>query len=79
MRRAGDILWRAPLKLNPWGGPSVSGKAVVITGSTIGYAMADIKKAKGDVAAFDLADGKERWRKGPNSWKRVWPHWSDGE
>jgi len=42
---------------------AVGGKTVVVTGSTIGYAMADLKKARGDVAAFDLADGKEKWRK----------------
>src|SRR5947209_20580055 len=59
--KTGAQKWRTPLKLNPWGGPSVSGKTVVVTGSSIGYAMADLKKAKGDVAAFDLATGKELW------------------
>jgi outer membrane protein assembly factor BamB len=61
--KKGEIKWRTPLKLNPWGGPSVLGKTVVVTGSTIGYSVAALKGAKGDVAAFDLADGKEKWRK----------------
>ena len=35
--KTGDIVWRKPLKINPWGGPSVIGKTVVVSGSTIGY------------------------------------------
>src|SRR5262249_13172914 len=35
--KSGDVLWKAPLKLNPWGGPSVAGDVVVVSGSTIGY------------------------------------------
>jgi outer membrane protein assembly factor BamB len=61
--KTGAQKWRAPLKLNPWGGPSVSGKTVVVTGSSVGYMMADLKKAKGSVTAVDLADGKENWHK----------------
>jgi len=59
----GAILWKQPLKLNPWGGPSISGKLVVVSGSSIGYDPKALKKAKGFVAAFDLADGKLRWSK----------------
>jgi len=61
--KTGQEKWRAGLKLNPWGGASVSGKTAVITGSSVGYYMAEIKGAKGDIAALDLADGKEKWRK----------------
>jgi outer membrane protein assembly factor BamB len=61
--RTGKIEWRTPMKLNPWGGPSVSGKTVVVTGSTIGYDYKAIKGAKGFVAAYDLSDGKEKWHK----------------
>jgi outer membrane protein assembly factor BamB len=59
----GSVQWRTPLKLNPWGGPSVVGDVVVVGGSTIGYDPRLLKGAKGDVAAYNLADGKERWRK----------------
>ncbi|MFM7150901.1 MAG: PQQ-binding-like beta-propeller repeat protein, partial [Gemmataceae bacterium] len=33
----GKELWQTALSVNPWGGPSVQGKTVVVTGSTIGY------------------------------------------
>jgi outer membrane protein assembly factor BamB len=61
--RTGDVLWRKELKVNPWGGPSVVGRTVVVSGSTIGLDPKALKGAKGDVAAFDLADGSEKWRK----------------
>jgi outer membrane protein assembly factor BamB len=59
----GAVQWRAPLKLNPWGGPSVSGDTIVVGGSTIGYDTKALKGAKGELAAFGLADGREKWRK----------------
>jgi outer membrane protein assembly factor BamB len=61
--KTGNILWRAPLKTNPWGGPSVLGRLVVVSGSTIGYDTKVLRLAKGQLAAFDLEDGKEKWRK----------------
>src|SRR5262249_31676344 len=33
----GAVRWRTPLKLNPWGGPTVAGELVLVSGSTIGY------------------------------------------
>jgi outer membrane protein assembly factor BamB len=59
----GKQLWRTPLTLNPWGGPSVVGNAVVISASTIGYDPGALKQAKGSVAAFDIGDGHEKWSK----------------
>ncbi len=59
----GAIKWRTPLKLNPWGGPSVAGDTVVVTGSTVGYDLKALKNAKGDIAAYDRKEGKEKWRK----------------
>jgi outer membrane protein assembly factor BamB len=61
--KTGAIRWRAPLQINPWGGPSVQGKLVVVSGSTIGYDTRALKGARGLLAAFDLADGKEKWHK----------------
>jgi outer membrane protein assembly factor BamB len=61
--KTGTVRWRAPLKINPWGGPSVAGDLVVVSGSSIGYDTKALKGAKGQVAAFALADGKEKWRK----------------
>ncbi len=61
--KTGAVKWRAPLALNPWGGPTVSGDAVIVGGSNIRYDTRDLVRAKGDVAAYGLTDGKERWRK----------------
>lgn len=59
----GEQKWRTPLAYNPWGGPSVQGDLVVVAGSSIGYDPRALKGAKGDLAAFDLATGKQKWRK----------------
>jgi outer membrane protein assembly factor BamB len=61
--RTGKERWRTPLPFNPWGGPALAGDLVVVGGSTIGLAPKLLKGAKGAVAAYDLATGKERWRK----------------
>src|SRR5262249_27877798 len=61
--KSGKVQWRQPLKYNPWGGPSVSGKTVVVGGSSIGYDPAALRGARGEVVAFDLDTGKVRWRK----------------
>jgi outer membrane protein assembly factor BamB len=60
---SGKILWRTPLKLNPWGGASVEGSTIIVSGSSIGYDTKALKGARGFIAAFDLADGKEKWHK----------------
>ena len=65
--KTGNILWRTPLKYNPWGGASVMGDVIVVPGSTIGYDTKLLKQAKGSVAAFDLATGKEKWHKELNA------------
>jgi outer membrane protein assembly factor BamB len=65
--KTGDIRWRTPLKYNPWGGPSVIGDVIVVTGSTIGYDPKLLKLAKGGVVALDLATGKEKWHKDLNA------------
>jgi outer membrane protein assembly factor BamB len=61
--KSGDVVWRKSLKLNPWGGASVAGKQVIVTGSSIGYYPNALKGAKGMIAAFDLATGTEQWSK----------------
>ncbi|SRR5579871_4860098 len=59
----GAVRWRAALRLNPWGGPSVLDNLVVVSGSTIGYETKALAKARGEITALDLATGKEKWRK----------------
>ncbi|MHB1425228.1 MAG: outer membrane protein assembly factor BamB family protein [Gemmataceae bacterium] len=59
----GSLVWRTPLSINPWGGPSLSGDVVVVSGSSIGYDPKQLKKARGSLAAYNLADGKMKWKK----------------
>ncbi len=61
--KTGKMRWRAPLKLNPWGGASVLGDSVVVSASSIGYDSTVLKGAKGFIAGFDLKDGKMKWIK----------------
>jgi outer membrane protein assembly factor BamB len=61
--KSGAVKWRAPLRINPWSGPAVSGKTVIVCGSTASFDLKMLKGAKGDVIAFDLVSGQEKWRK----------------
>lgn len=61
--KSGKVIWRAALKLNPWGGPSVLGDTVVVSGSSIGYDFGVLKGAKGFIAAYDLKKGELKWHK----------------
>ena len=59
----GEEIWRAPLDINPWGGASIDGDTVVITGSTVPYDPKALKGAKGAITAVNLAKGTEKWKK----------------
>ncbi len=59
----GETAWKAELKFNPWGGATVAGDLVIVPGSSIGYYYKELKGAKGDITAFDLKTGEQRWRK----------------
>ncbi len=61
--KSGATLWQARLKLNPWGGPSVIGDTVIITGGTISMDYNILKGAKGFIAAYDLNKGDLKWIK----------------
>jgi len=61
--KTGETVWTQPLTLNPWGGASVSGETVLVSGSSVGYYFTQLKGAKGEIAAFNLADGKPKWKK----------------
>ena len=60
----GSLIWKAPLKLNSAGGPTVVGDLVLIAGSSIRLEPRDIPGAQGEVTAVSLADGSVKWRKG---------------
>jgi len=59
----GEQIWRAPLGVNPWGGASVEGDTVIVTGSTVAYDPKALQGAKGEIVALDLKTGKEKWKK----------------
>ena len=61
--KTGEVKWRTALALNPWGGPTVAGDTVIVGGSNIRFDPKDLAQAKGEVAAYNLADGKVKWRK----------------
>jgi outer membrane protein assembly factor BamB len=60
---SGETVWSKPLRYNPWGGATVAGDVAIVPGSSIGYYYKDLKGAKGDVTAFDLKTGEQKWRK----------------
>jgi outer membrane protein assembly factor BamB len=59
----GNIRWRQPLNINPWSGASVAEKTVIVAGSSVNFDPGNVKGAKGEIAAFDLATGKPLWHK----------------
>jgi outer membrane protein assembly factor BamB len=58
----GKTVWKAPLKFNPWGGPTVAGARVLVPSSSIRYDPQQVAGAQGEVAAFALADGSPAWK-----------------
>jgi outer membrane protein assembly factor BamB len=62
-RKTGKEVWKEKLGLNPWGGATVAGDVVIVTGSTAGLYVEQVKGAKGEIAAFDLKTGQPKWRK----------------
>jgi outer membrane protein assembly factor BamB len=58
----GAVRWQAPLKLNPWAGPTVAGQLVLVGGSSIRFDPAKLNGARGELTAVDLASGAVKWR-----------------
>lgn len=58
----GSVAWQAPLQYNPWAGPTVAGKVVLVGCSSIRFDRKRLGYARGEVVALDLATGKELWR-----------------
>ena len=59
----GSVLWKTPLKFNPWGGPTVVGETVLLGGSNIRLEPNDVPRGKGEVVAMSLKDGTVLWRR----------------
>ena len=58
----GATVWQTPLKINPWAGPTVAGKIVLVGCSSIRFDTHRLADAAGEVVAMDLASGKILWR-----------------
>jgi outer membrane protein assembly factor BamB len=58
----GMVLWKTPLELNPWGGPTI-GPYVLVGCSSIRLDPKAVATAKGEVIAMELDTGKIKWRK----------------
>ncbi len=60
-------VWRAAVKHNPWGGASLAkdaeGDLVLVGCSNIRFDPKEIPRGQGEVVAFGLADGKEKWKR----------------
>jgi outer membrane protein assembly factor BamB len=60
---SGEVIWKARLEYNPWGGATVIGETILVPGSSIGYYYKELRTAKGDLTALDRKTGQVRWRK----------------
>lgn len=59
----GKQIWKAPLRLNPWAGPTVTGNVVLVGGSSIRFDPKHVSGATGEVVALDLNSGGVLWRR----------------
>lgn len=59
----GKVLWKAALRYNPWGGPTVAGGRVIVSCSSIRFDPGQVNGAKGEIVALKLADGSVEWRR----------------
>ncbi len=58
----GTLNWIAPLKMNPWSGPSIAGDLALVAGGNIRFDPKEIPAGKGELTAINLADGSIKWR-----------------
>jgi outer membrane protein assembly factor BamB len=58
----GQVKWRAPLALNPWGGPTVADNAILLGCSSIRFDPKEIP-GRGEVVAINPDTGAVMWRK----------------
>jgi outer membrane protein assembly factor BamB len=58
----GSVLWKTPLGLNPWAGPTV-GPYVLVGCGSLRLDPKAIPGAKGEIVAVELDTGKIKWRK----------------
>src|SRR5262249_62283774 len=58
----GEVLWKTPLKLNPWAGPTV-GPYALVGCSSVRLEPRALRGARGEVVALELRTSSVKWRK----------------
>jgi outer membrane protein assembly factor BamB len=63
--RASDckVLWKTPMKFDPWAGPVITGKQVIVGCSSIRFDPTKTSTARGEILALDLETGVIQWRR----------------
>jgi outer membrane protein assembly factor BamB len=59
----GKVLWKTPMKFDPWAGPVVVGQQVIVGCSSIRFDPTKVGAARGEVVALDLESGAIQWRR----------------
>jgi outer membrane protein assembly factor BamB len=59
----GKTIWKAPLKFNPWGGPTIAGPRVLVPSSSIRFDPQQVAGSQGEIVALKLADGAPEWKR----------------
>ena len=59
----GNPKWEVPLKINPWGGPTLAGDLVLVACSSIRFDKKLVANATGEIVAIDMNSGQVKWRK----------------
>ena len=58
----GSVVWETKLDMNPWAGPTIAGHVVLVGCSSIRFDRKLIPKARGEVVALNVADGRVLWK-----------------
>jgi outer membrane protein assembly factor BamB len=59
----GKVLWKTPMKFDPWAGPVVISKQVIVGCSSIRFDPTKTSAARGEILALDLENGAIQWRR----------------
>jgi len=58
----GSVVWETKLDMNPWAGPTIAGHVVLVGCSSIRFDKKLIPKARGEIVAMNVADGRVLWK-----------------
>jgi outer membrane protein assembly factor BamB len=58
----GKVVWKTPMKFDPWAGPVIVGQQVIVGCSSIRFDLTKVDSARGEILAIDLQTGAIQWR-----------------